>query len=431
MTETAMEIRPGPRPLAVHLIAASGYYASSIVASLALRNGLIAWNPALRPEADALRKALERRAVPENPPRNDPRQKAEPESASPDAGFLAAAEAEARRRVGLMLRGIEAYRTHPYRRDLPPPGTPWAEETTRLHDYRPFLKGGGTRIPVVLIPSLINRAYILDLRAERSLARWLAAVGHPVFLVDWQAPGPVERGFTLNDYIARLRRAIRTAAAETGTPVAAVGYCMGGLLALAAALGVEDHVDALVLMATPWDFHADRPERAAALAALLPGLEPVMARAGELPADVLQVLFSGLDPMMSLRKFAAFVQHPTEGFVALEDWLNDGVPLAVPVARETIGAWYGANAPARRQWRIDGLPVDPARWAKPALSLIPTEDRIVPPASARALAEALPRGVAETLPAGHIGMVTARRAPEQVWAPLARFLANPANRTTV
>ena len=129
-----------------------------------------------------------------------------------------------------------------------------------------------------------------------------------------------------------------------------VGYCMGGLLALAAALRRPDRVAALGLLATPWDFHAS-PEDAArsrSAAALLPALEPLMQATGTLPVDVIQALFAGLDPWGIPRKFRAFARLDpasprAELFVALEDWLNDGVPLAAPVARETLGGWYGAN----------------------------------------------------------------------------------------
>lgn len=330
-----------------------------------------------------------------------------------------------------MLDGIQAYRAHPYRRSVEEPDVLWREGTTRLLDYRRFRTGRkNTRIPVMLVPSLVNRAYILDLRPERSLARWLAARGHSVFLVDWDAPGEMERDFTLGDYTARLRRAIVTASDAEATPVAAIGYCMGGLLTLAAAQGVEPRIDALVFMATPWDFHADRPDQAKGLAALLPGLEPSLAAFGELPVDVLQTLFAALDPTLALRKFGAFAamepdDESATAFVALEDWLNDGVALAAPVARECIGRWYGQNSPAKGLWRVDGLPVLPQGWAKPALSIIPAGDRIVPPASARALADALPRGSVLTPKAGHIGMVTARSAPDRVWAPLAQFLDDP------
>lgn len=420
--------RPGPRPLPIHLMAASGFYTSSIAASLALRNGSIDWNPELADTAKMLSADLAER-LQENPPGNGPQPSVERER-NPHGEFTLAVEQEARRRLGRMLDGIQAYRDHPYKRRVPEPDVLWQEGTTRILDYRTFRKGRDTRIPVVLVPSLVNRAHILDLREERSLARWLAARGHSVFLVDWDTPGAVERAFTLSDYVARLRRAMTVASETAGTPLAAIGYCMGGLLTLAAVQTVASPVDALVLMATPWDFHADRPEQAQGLAALLPAMEPTLSVLEEIPLDMLQTLFAALDPTLALRKFGAFAtMNPADenavAFVALEDWLNDGVPLAAPVARECIARWYGQNTPAKGLWRVDGLPVLPDNWRKPALSIVPAADRIVPPASALALAQALPRGTVLTPRAGHIGMVTARSATERVWHPLAAFLDDP------
>src|SRR6185503_16584131 len=92
-------------------------------------------------------------------------------------------------------------------------------------------------------------------------------------------------------------------------------------------------------------------------------------------------------------------------FVALEDWLNDGVPLAGPVAAECLEGWYGENRPGRGAWTLDGVRVDPAALAVPALAVIPEQDRIVPPASATALSRALPRVDTLTPSLGHIGMM--------------------------
>ena len=338
-------------------------------------------------------------------------------------------EGAARRTVSAMLDGIEHYRSHPYSRDVTDPEPFWTEGTTAVRDYRALTGKRGLGIPVVLVPSLVNRAYIMDLKAQASFARTLAAAGHPVFSVDWDAPGPLERGFDLGDYIARLRRAITACSEATGTPVAVLGYCMGGVLALAAARGLEERIDALVLLATPWDFHAERPEQARALGDLAGILAPSLALRGEMPADLLQTLFLGLDPMLSIRKFEAFAAMDPDGpgaeaFVALEDWLNDGVPLAHRVAQECLSGWYGRNDPANGAWRIDGLPVLPGDWRKPTLCVVPQADRIVPPASARALAEALPKGQTLPLPVGHIGMMVARSAPKVVWQPILRFLSD-------
>lgn len=323
-----------------------------------------------------------------------------------------------------LLAGIAAYRRHPFERRLPDPPTAWTEGETRLLDYAPPAPAGP---PVVFVPSLVNRAQVLDLMEGRSLLRFLAGQGVRPLLLDWGWPGKAERAFTLTDYVAgRLERML----AAMPQPVVLVGYCMGGLLALAAALRRPDRVAAIGLLATPWDFHATPEEaaRAGAAAALLPGLEPILQATGALPVDAIQTLFAGVDPWGIPQKFRAFARMDQASaraalFVALEDWLNDGVPLAAPVAREALGGWYGANTPARLAWRIAGAVVDPAAVAMPAFLAIPHRDRIVPPASARALAARLPPGaVLHEAAAGHIGMAAGTGAEAALWRPLLSWL---------
>ena len=130
------------------------------------------------------------------------------------------------------------------------------------------LRRRGRRPPVLFVPSLVNRAYVLDLVPGRSMLRWLAGAGVRPLLLDWGWPGAVERGFTLTDYIAgRLERASR----RSGAPVVLAGYCMGGLLAVAAALRRPERVRA----SRCWRRRGISTPRSAAdaerLGALLPG----------------------------------------------------------------------------------------------------------------------------------------------------------------
>ncbi len=330
-----------------------------------------------------------------------------------------------------LIHGIAAYRRHPWRRSLPDPAVLWQEADSRLLDYG---KGGGEDAgqtvsasaarPVLFVPSLVNRAYVLDLLPDRSLVRWLAAYGVRPLVLDWGWPGAADRSLALTDLITgRLERAL----AAVGSPVVLAGYCMGGLLALAAALRRPDLVDALALLATPWDFHAVHAEHARRLAAMLPLFEPVMAATGSLPVDALQALFAAPDPGAIAAKFRAFGRLEQEGpaardFVALEDWLNDGVPLAAPVARETLGEWYGLNTPGRGTWQVDGVAVEPGRLAMPTFVAAPARDRIVPPASALPLARLIPGAVLHQPRAGHIGMVVGPRAEAELWQPLLGWL---------
>lgn len=318
-----------------------------------------------------------------------------------------------------LIRGIAAYRRHPWRRDLPEPPPVWAEGGSRVLDYG----GAQAGTTVLFVPSLVNRAHILDLMQGHSMLRWLAVHGVRPLLLDWGWPGPLERGFTLTDYAAgRLGRAL----AALG-PVVLAGYCMGGMLAVAAALQQPAAVRGLVLLATPWDF-GQAPD-AASLAAALPALEPQLQLTGTLPVDTLQALLTGPDMDGIAAKYRAFgaidqASPAAQRFVAIEDWLNDGVPLAAPVAREALGEWYGANTPGRGEWRVGGAPVRPERLALPCFVAVPGQDRIVPPASALALAGMIPGAVLHRAASGHIGMAAGPRAQAGLWAPLLEWLAD-------
>ncbi|MCZ6764213.1 MAG: dienelactone hydrolase family protein, partial [Alphaproteobacteria bacterium] len=327
--------RTGPIPLPLHLTLAWTSWTSSFAALPILKpawpdsnptpNPLLSQNPA---HAEKLRR-LARKA-----------------DARP--GFEAALAGEIRHRLARLERGIRAYRDHPYRRDLGCPPVLWHDGSSQLLDYSGDYRGNGRRKPgrpVLFVPSLINRFYVLDLMADRSLLRWMAArpteaPGGPAdrlrpMVLEWGTPGDLERSFTLTDYITkRLVPALEQAVEEAGGPVPVVGYCMGGLLAVAVAQLMPNRVSGLALLATPWDFHAGGPTLPVAAAAMC---QPLVEFAGELPVYAIQALFATHDPFLVLRKFRAFADIDPESdkaatFVALEDWLNDGVALAGPVA---------------------------------------------------------------------------------------------------
>ena len=66
-----------------------------------------------------------------------------------------------------------------------------------------------------VIPSLVNRGYIMDLTAERSFLRFLASPGNAALLVDWGTPGETELAQTLDDYVDCQFRNALSVAVET------------------------------------------------------------------------------------------------------------------------------------------------------------------------------------------------------------------------
>ena len=414
--------RVGPRPLALHVTIATTSWLSCAAVLPNLRNAPNSKNEPNTPQQPPLQwhKSLAERASALESERLK----------HPEAAFRTALGLEIKRRLAEFHDGLVRYREATYRRDVPAAKIVWQEGTTTLFDYAPDAPSHAR--PVLLVPSLINRAYILDLARDNSLVRFLAAQGFRPFLVDWDAPGEVERGFSLTHYVdgrlAAMLACVEKAAGGRGGKPALLGYCMGGLLALGLALRHQARLSGLALLATPWDFHTERVDLAQGIGEAFEPWWPWIDKVGELPVDVLQGLFTALDPFLAARKFRALAgvseDNPKFGaFVALEDWLNDGVALAAPVARETLVGWYGENSPMRGRWTLGGRAVLPQAIELPSLCVIPAQDRIVPPASATALADRLAKSERLTPPLGHIGMVVGGRGRAELWAPLAAWLA--------
>ena len=373
-----------------------------------LRSGWTPWSDDLAEQGNALQKDLQRVNTEE---------------------FSSALLTELASRNDRFLTGIEKYRSHTYRRNLSVPPPLWEFGPVQLQDFGATQTNGEAGKPVLVIPSLVNRSYIMDLTAERSFLRFLASRGMRPLLVDWGTPGETELAQTLDDYVDGILRNALSIAVETaaGNPVPVIGYCMGGTLATALAVLEPEKCGALVLLASPWDFHAGTGGPPAAVTTGRPILENLISVSGCLPVDALQSMFFWLDPMLGWNKFRALAALDPDNdqahqFVALEDWLNDGVPLAADVARTCLFGWYGENRPAKGDWRIAGTTIEPSTLNLPTLGVLPANDRIVPPASASALIEAIAGADTLTPAAGHIGMMVGGRARTRLWAPVADWI---------
>lgn len=269
---------------------------------------------------------------------------------------------------------------------------------------------GGSGSPVVLIPSLINSPQVLDLPGQ-SLAGALVA-RHRVLLVDW-GPATARATLDLGDHISTL---LVPMLAAIGEPVALVGYCLGGTMALAAACLTP--VRQVVTLAAPWRFNAYPAASRSALENMWRDAGPASRGFGMLPTEVLQAAFWSLDPRGVVAKFARLAAEFADSmvlqrFVALEDWANDGEPLPLPAARELIEEMFLANRPGEGRWSVGDSLIRPD--AAPALHFTASNDRIVPAAS-------VPPGAVQPLPAGHVGMIVGSRAG-LLHQPLLAFLA--------
>lgn len=327
-----------------------------------------------------------------------------------------------------LVQGLRAYWRHPYRRPAQLRPIVWSEGSSRLFDL-----GRAGDPPVLVVPSLVNRSDILDLLPGRSLLAHLRTAGLRPFLLDWGEPRGAELALDLEGYVhGRAAAALDAIGHATHERPALLGYCMGGLLAAALAAKHGEALTGVAFLATPWNFHAE-PAR---MDGFLVAASGVVAALGHAPVELLQTFFMLQDPGSVVRKLKRLEALTGDGprdefFVAVEDWLNHGAPMAGPVAQECLWHWYIENRPGRGVWTVGGVPVRPERLEMPAFVALPRHDRVVPTASAEALAAALPAPTVIRPEAGHIGMVVGDGAPSQLWAPLTAWLRRIAPRRKV
>lgn len=283
------------------------------------------------------------------------------------------------------LAGLRAYERAP-RRERPRPKPEIAQVGGSV-----VRDEGGTGPPALVVPSLINPPRILDLDEQVSLTAAIANMGRRALLLDW---GKADERSSLS-VSAHIEELLLPMLRSIGEPVALVGYCLGGTMAIAAASLAP--VECVVTIAAPWHF-ANYPD--SSRRALLNMWDHSKAAAQQLealPMEVLQAAFWSLDPLRTVRKFAEFGRLDPQSieawrFVELEEWANEGEPLPYPAAKELIEDLFGRDLPGSGQWLgSDELIV-------PALHLTAQHDRIAPPVTA-------PAGERVAIPSGHVGMI--------------------------
>lgn len=308
------------------------------------------------------------------------------------------------------LAGLAAYQSAP--RPSPRPPRPVVAQAARAR----LLDLGGDGPPVVLIPSLINPPFVLDLAPGNSLAEHLAGSGNRVLLVDWGTPTPADRAQTATAHVETMLLPLLDA---LGEPAALVGYCLGGTLALAAARSAAAR--GLALIAAPWHFAGYPADHRAAVAALWASAKEPCDTLGLVPMEVLQSGFWRLDPARTVAKFGRFASldpasPAAQAFVALEDWANGGAPLTFAAGAELFEKFFAEDVTGAGEWWVAGSRVRPADLDCAAIEFVSTTDRITPAASAAGLADLRP------LSSGHVGMLVGGRARAQLWEPLAFWL---------
>jgi polyhydroxyalkanoate synthase subunit PhaC len=302
-----------------------------------------------------------------------------------------------------------------------PRSTVMADGPARLYRFSGAAAPKARTLPLLVVPSLINRWYILDLRAGASFIESIVGAGIDTFCLDWGIPEDEDRYLSWDDVLARLRRAVRKVMRITGAPkVGLLGYCMGGTLSAIHTALEPDTVAALVNLAGPIDFSESGP-----LGVLVDPrwFDPdAIADAGNVNPLQMQTGFSTLRPTLTLGKIVGMMDraHDPEAraaFAALETWSSDNVPFPGEAYRTYIRELYQQNALIRGEHRVRGQAVSLTNIRCPVLAIVANRDTICPPVAATALTQASGSSDTEVIaaPGGHVGAVVGRRASRELY----------------
>jgi polyhydroxyalkanoate synthase len=305
------------------------------------------------------------------------------------------------------------------------------ENKWRLLRYRPRAQGFAYATPVLMVPSLINRHYVLDLMPNKSLAEYLVARGHDLYVLDWGTPGNEDRYLTFDDVCDRaLARALRVASQHSGSDgVHLFGYCLGGTLAVIHAAARPERIHTLLALAAPVRFDdGGLLSRWAQSPAFNP--EAVVDAFGNVPWQLLQSSFQLLRPTLPLSKGVhlldrAWDDEYLDGFLALEKWGADNVAFPGRCWAEYLEKLYRRNELHAGTLRLSGAPARMESIACPVLAVVFEHDNIVPKASASELIDRVASADKDlwTLPGGHVGAVVSRAAAKGLWPQLSAWWA--------
>lgn len=305
------------------------------------------------------------------------------------------------------------------------------ENKWRLLRYRARPQGTAFKTPVLLVPSLINRHYVLDLMPQKSFAEYLVAQGHDTFIIDWGTPGPEDRYLGFDDVCDRyLGRAIRIAASYGAHGTTHVlGYCLGGILAAIHTAVRPEKVASLAVLAAPVRFHDDGLLSAWTRTRGF-SVEAMVDAFGNVPWQLMQGAFHLLRPTLTLSKLVTVVDRAwndefLDSFLALETWGNDNVSFPGRCYQEYVDGLYRADGLVNRTFRLSGLPVELEKIRCPTMVVTFEHDNIVPWRSAAELVDLV--GAADKqqlhLPGGHVGAVVSKSAAKGLWPKLSAFWA--------
>lgn len=290
------------------------------------------------------------------------------------------------------------------------------------------------KTPIMIVPPLMVKPTIFDLRPGHSMVGHLCQQGHHVFMIDYGVPTDQDRHIRVDDYITDfIPSAVEKIKERTGAKdVSLVGWSMGGIMSYAytAMQYKSAPVRNLITIGSPYDFSRMFPFNYLARGMKLPTTRALFDMIGNIPPALTRTGFKLLDPAKTLRRNLDLVlNYWDRNWVAAHEsmsgWADDFIPYPGDAFVQFVSEFVMSDKLRRGELQIGGQTVDMSKFAANLMVVVGTTDKVAPPDSVEAAYELLPSPDKRVLRValGHIGLVSGSKAPALVWQPVSDWLA--------
>jgi polyhydroxyalkanoate synthase len=286
----------------------------------------------------------------------------------------------------------------------------WSSGRAKLMHYTADADAG--RPAVLLVPSLINRSYIWDLRHGDSFVERLLAAGYDVLCLDWGVPDARDAHNTLSTYVDDyMMAAVAEATRRCASAPIVVGHCFGGLIAVLWAASAAVQPRALITMAAPTNWDDVGPLSWLTRQGRIEP-EDVIDDTGNVPAASMLRSFQLVRPLGDLVTYAMLIdrlndREATQAIWALKQWASGHIPFPGATFVEMIRTLGRGNSLTSGKVTLGGSVRELANVTAPFLNIYGTKDHVAPPDSVKPLTGLVGSAVADEreLRAGHIGLL--------------------------
>lgn len=310
----------------------------------------------------------------------------------------------------------------------------WMWERSRLIRYELPRSPARHRIPVIIVPPLMVKPVIFDLRPGHSMVGRLCERGFDTYMLDFGVPTEKDREIRVDDYVSEfIPDAIQKVLEHTGAPaVSLVGWSMGGIMSYTycAMRGRDAGVRNLVTIGAPLDFSKMFPFNALARLSKVPGVMGLLDALGNIPPVLTRNSFKLLAPTKLITRRFALMQNYWDrdwiaGYESMRNWVDEFIPYPGAAFKQFVQDFVRDDKLRRGHLKINGEGVDLTRMDTNVLVVAGTVDDVAPEESVVAAVDELPVDDISDIrvPMGHIGLVAGSAAPELVWDPMSDWLA--------